>query len=78
LSKIPVTRVSVYYYLIPIFGFFFAWWWKHETPTPGALFGAMLTLIGILIVERAARAKRARETSTPETAPPRPAAESLS
>lgn len=55
LSKISVNRVSLYYYLIPVFGFLFAWLWQGEIPTATTLGGTTVVLAGIFFAERAKR-----------------------
>ena len=64
LSRAPVSLVSTYLYLIPVFSLLFSWWILGEVPTWLTLLGGLVAIGGIAVVnvskQRAARRDRAR------------------
>lgn len=69
LSRAPVTLVTVYLYLIPLFALFFSWLLLSEVPSLLTLLGGAITIAGIVLVNivkrRATIQAGVRRASTP-------------
>jgi drug/metabolite transporter (DMT)-like permease len=52
ISKIPVTSVASFLYIIPVFSLFFSWLLLSEVPTWLTLVGGLIAIAGIVVVNR--------------------------
>ncbi len=50
LSKAPASIVSSFLYINPVLAIFVAWVWLGEVPTPLALVGGALALVGVVLI----------------------------
>lgn len=57
MSRLPVSRVSSFLYLVPVVGMSIGFVWLHEVPTRLSLCGAPVAVLGVYLVN--ARKKRA-------------------
>lgn len=53
LLRIDTVRASLWLFLCPLFGFFFAWWLMDELITIYTVLGTVLVLIGLYVGQRA-------------------------
>jgi drug/metabolite transporter (DMT)-like permease len=58
LLRIDTVRASMWLFLCPLFGFFFAWWLMGEPVTSYTVFGTVLVLVGLYIGQRTKLAKK--------------------
>lgn len=52
ISKMPVTSVASFLYIIPVFSLFFSWLLLGEVPTWLTLVGGLIAIAGIIVVNR--------------------------
>ena len=52
LLRIDTVRASMWLFLCPLFGFFFAWWLMGEPITRYTVFGTLLVLVGLYMGQR--------------------------
>ncbi|WP_149242653.1 EamA family transporter [Dyadobacter sp. 32] len=52
LLRIDTVRASMWLFLCPLFGFFFAWWLMGEPITSYTVFGTLLVLVGLYMGQR--------------------------
>ncbi len=57
ISKLPVTRVASFLYIIPVFSLFFSWLLLNEVPTWLTLIGGLIAVAGIVVVNRSRAVK---------------------
>ena len=56
MSRLPVSRVSSFLYLVPVVGMTIGWGWLHEVPTRLSLCGAPVAVAGVYLVNARKRA----------------------
>nr|WP_255484529.1 DMT family transporter [Pedobacter sp. AK017] len=52
LLKIDTVKASLWLFLCPLFGFFYAWWLLNEPITLYTVFGTCLVIVGLYIGQR--------------------------
>ena len=57
LSRLPASRTASFLYLVPAAAFLIAWAWLGETPSVLSAIGGVLTLGGVLLVNRRREAR---------------------
>jgi len=62
LLRIDTVRASLWLFLCPLFGFFFAWWLMDEPVTVYTVAGTLFVIIGLYAGQRT-KLSRARETN---------------
>lgn len=63
LSRAPASRVTSFLYLSPALAILIAWFWLREWPSPLALLGGGLAILGVLVTQYAGRAPASRGIS---------------
>ena len=52
LQKAPIAQTTVALYLVPVVALLLAWVWLGERPTPLAVAGGVLAVVGVIVVRR--------------------------
>ena len=52
LSKAPASIVASFLYLQPVFAIVIAWIWLNEMPTPIAIIGGVVTILGVFLINK--------------------------
>ncbi len=60
ISKLLVTSVASFLYIVPVFGLFFSWLLLNEVPTFLTLVGGLIAIAGIIVVNRSRQIKAVR------------------
>ncbi len=55
LSRMPASRTASFLYLVPALAFLIAWIWLGEVPPALSVVGGVVTLAGVLLVNRRSR-----------------------
>ncbi len=69
LSRLPASRASSFLFIVPIVAFLIGWAWLGEVPTWIDLFGGVLAMGGVALVNTLGRSREKADAPT-ATAPP--------
>jgi len=72
LQHTPIAETTVALFLVPVVALLLAWLWLGERPTPLALAGGVLAVIGVVVVRRPRRASSTHRSTRPDEATPVP------
>ena len=59
MSRLPVSRVSAFLYLVPPLAILWGWVWAAEVPAPITFVGGLVALLGVIVVQRWGRPRPA-------------------
>lgn len=68
LQHASIAQTTVALYLVPVVALLLAWLWLGERPTPLALAGGLLAVIGVVVVRRPRRASSTRRSTRADEA----------
>jgi drug/metabolite transporter (DMT)-like permease len=58
LSRASAPVVTSFLYLVPVVALLLSWWWLGEVPSLVTLLGGLVTVVGVIVVQRSKRRPR--------------------